>query len=215
MHFFLIQLILGTFVLLGKIECNSISNSTTEYVPLSKTNTPIVQSNVTIAGESAKQQPFIINPDAEQIFLPLTPQNYHPDKVLERFTAEAQQDELNPFLQDLRPYILKPFIFDYTKALAEARETAKKQIFVTQPSLVGRVVSQQQPEHGSPINGILSISSHQQQDGGFDVQSQINKPQFAALQYQPQTHCKFPYFSIFPQKFSICHFRSRSTLSKL
>lgn len=196
LNFIPFKLLLGTFVFSIGINCND--NNSTENVPLSLKNVhyPIVQSNVTVNGNGdgeAKQPPFLINPDAEQIFLPLPPQNYHPDKVLERFVAAPQDDAINPYLNDLSPYILKPFVFDYTKALADAREKAKKQVFVTQPSF-GEIHhrNNHHPEHGSlPINGILSISSQQQDGGNGYFQSQINKPQFAALQYQPQFSRKF------------------------
>lgn len=73
---------------------------------------------LSIENNSAIVKPDI-NPDAEQIFLPLNGHNYHPEKVLERLSTgpaiavydnEKQFDFLN-----FEPYIVKPLNVEYSQ----------------------------------------------------------------------------------------------------
>lgn len=180
----------------------SIDLAERKVLSLKNVRYPILQNNVTI--NSDVQQPFQINADAEQIFLPIIPKNYHPDRVLERL--ETANEEYRPYLLDFSAYILKPFKFDYTKVLAQARDIGRQISHPTaDPGIVQYNVPNPRPEssssHSSSINGIVSVSkpsavtrnfgsssSDQQNVGAYETGQ---TPHFEGLHRVPQYYREY------------------------
>lgn len=180
----------------------SIDLAERKVLSLKNVRYPILQSNVTIHSDS--KQPFLINADAEQIFLPIIPKNYHPDRVLERL--ETSNEEYRPYLLDFSAYILKPFKFDYTKVLAQARDIGRQ---ISQPTADPTILQHNEPNprsegsssHSSSINGIVSISKpsavtrnfgsssgDQQNFGAYET---VQTPHFEGLHRVPQYYRKY------------------------
>lgn len=67
------------------------------------------------------------NLDTELIVLPINAEHIHADQVMARLTATSTPATVDP-LFDYSVYLGKPFVFDYTKALKDAIEQAKRDV---------------------------------------------------------------------------------------
>lgn len=178
----------------------SIDVAERKVLSLKNVRYPILQSNVTINSDA--KQPFLINTDAEQIFLPIVPKNYHPDRVLERL--ETANEEYRPYLLDFSAYILKPFKFDYTKVLAQARDIGRQISHPTADPAIGQYHQpNSKPEssssQSSSINGIVAVSKpsavtrnygsgDQQNFGAYET---VQTPHFEGLHRVPEYYRKY------------------------
>lgn len=185
------------------VTAQSVDLAERKVLSLKNVRYPILQSNVTV--NSDVKQPFQINADAEQIFLPIVPRNYHPDRVLERL--ETTNKEYRPYLLDFSAYILKPFEFDYTKVLAQARNIGRQ---ISHPTADPAILQHNEPNlrrpegsssHSSSINGIVSVSKPSavtQSFGSSSGDQQIvdtyesgQTPHFEGLHRVPQYYRKY------------------------
>lgn len=115
----------------GNETVNEISTTVRNVLSLKNNNYPIGDTNITVKSEL--KRPLIINVDSEPIFLPLNPNNYHPDKVLERLQLDngknSQSNTNDNSLLNFSAYVVKPLKFDYAKVFAQARANAQNQDF--------------------------------------------------------------------------------------
>lgn len=103
------------------LSCNSIAISVTEQIdensfPGETIKFVIKKSNSAQINE--KRPP--VEPESESIFLPLSPQRYHPNEVLEQQFGKVPSPTFD-FL-DFSAYLVKPVVVDYDKIFAHMKD---------------------------------------------------------------------------------------------